>query len=230
MNISSVRLGINNTYLVCGQSGCVLVDAGNAGRERKFQGCIDKIGIKPEDIKLIVVTHVHYDHVGSLRAIKQICGCPVAVHGAESGLLQNGEMTPPPGTNVIAAGISRISGYLPRWFAFEPVKPDILLAGEFSLEPFGLSGSIIHTPGHTTGSCSVLLPGGEALVGDLAFNYLPLGLGPVFPPFAWDVPELLRSWQKIIDSGATVIYPGHGPPFPVHRLKWALNRALKTKS
>ena len=61
------------------------------------------------------------------------------------------------------------------------------------------------------GSLSVLLPDGSAFVGDLAFNVFPWG-GPIFPPFADNVPRLLESWKLLLARGITTIYPGHGKP------------------
>jgi hydroxyacylglutathione hydrolase len=46
---------------------------------------------------------------------------------------------------------------------------------------FGVDGRIVHTPGHTSGSISLLLDSGEAFVGDLAVNYLPFNIS-IFPP------------------------------------------------
>ena len=65
----------------------------------------------------------------------------------------------------------KISTKLFSWFLvpfvhISPTKVDIILEEEaFSLEEYGISGSIIYTPGHSTGSVSILLDTGEAFVG-----------------------------------------------------------------
>jgi hydroxyacylglutathione hydrolase len=64
-----IQLGTSNTYLIQGDDGCVLVDAGNPHQEKRFFRLLGQYGLRPEDIRLIVVTHVHFDHVGSLSAI-----------------------------------------------------------------------------------------------------------------------------------------------------------------
>lgn len=56
---------------------------------------------------------------------------------------------------------------------------------------------------------SVVLPTGEAFVGDLAVNFV----GSVFPPFAENVPELMISWRKLVNSGVKTVFPSHGLPF-----------------
>jgi glyoxylase-like metal-dependent hydrolase (beta-lactamase superfamily II) len=110
---------------------------------------------------------------------------------------------------------------------FPPVEPKLTISEDFSLESFGVPGKIIPTQGHTEGSLSVLMPTGEAFVGDLAANYLPFGLDPMLPPFADNVAELLASWEKLLASGATLICPTHGKPFPAALLKRKLREKRK---
>ena len=99
------------------------------------------------------------------------------------------------------------------------VEPDILLEEEFQLAEFGIKGRVIHTPGHTAGSVSVILDGGEAIVGDLAMNGFPMRRGAGMPIFGNSEREIKQSWKKLLDAGACVIYPGHGDPFPASQLR-----------
>lgn len=215
--VHRIRLGTCNTYLIQGNNGYILVDAGNANKEGVFFDYLRKHNISPGEITLIVITHVHFDHVGSLGAIKNSCNCPAAVHKREANLLREGRFIMPPGTNLFGKAISFIGKRI-AWsgfFKYNAVEPDIEISEETDLGEFGVNGSIVPTPGHTEGSMSVVLPTGEAFVGDLAVNFL----GSVFPPFAENVPELMASWRKIAMLGANTIFPGHGPPFSVNLLK-----------
>ena len=215
-----IRLGLSNAYLVKAQRSSILIDAGGSNQEKAFTRHLAKYKIAPQKIALIVITHVHFDHVGSLRAIKEQCKCPVAIHEKEGPLLRDGTAVFPPGTNLFGRAASYLGRKLVKsLLKFPPVEPDIILSDDFSLEPFGIQGNIMPTGGHTEGSLSVLLSSGEAFVGDLAANYLPFGLGPILPPFAEDVPQLLRSWQKLLSAGATVICPSHGKPFVAELLR-----------
>ncbi len=74
-------------------------------------------------------------------------------------------------------------------------------------------GRVIHTPGHTAGSVSVLLETGEAFVGCMAHNNLPFRLRPGLPIFAEDLEQLRESWKQVLNQGARTIYPAHGEPF-----------------
>ena len=96
----------------------------------------------------------------------------------------------------------------------EPTKVDIVLQEEaFSLAEYGISGKIVYTPGHSSGSVSVLLDSGEAFVGDMAMNKFPLRLSPGMPIYAENLQSLFDSWQTLLDEGVKTVFPAHGDSF-----------------
>ena len=106
---------------------------------------------------------------------------------------------------------------------FPGVTVDLVLDDEeFQLGPWGISGKVLYTPGHTSGSMSVLLDNGQAFVGDLAMNGLPMRIGPGMPSFADDTNVIKKSWRVLLDKGAKQIYPAHGNPFSADVLAKAL--------
>ena len=90
-------------------------------------------------------------------------------------------------------------------------------------EEYGIDGNIIHTPGHTPGSVSVLLDSGDAFVGCLIHNKAPFVLRPGLPIYAQDILQLKDSLKMLIDRGAKTLYPGHGNPVPVQKILKYLN-------
>jgi glyoxylase-like metal-dependent hydrolase (beta-lactamase superfamily II) len=156
--------------------------------------------------------------VGSLWAIREQTGAPIAVHHADNHLLRTGTIVVPPAITAwgrVLFLILRCFSFLGR---FEPVEPEITIEDRFALDEFGVSGCVISTPGHTAGSVSVVLKSGEALVGDLAVNVLPFEIGLGIPAVGESRQEIRMSWKKLIAAGATRIYPAHGRPFCGHRL------------
>jgi len=89
----------------------------------------------------------------------------------------------------------------------------VINEAELSLESWGVPGKLIHTPGHTPGSLTLLLETGEAFVGDLGMNGLPLRWSPGLPVFAEDMDMVRDSWRNLLRQGAETIYPAHGEPF-----------------
>jgi glyoxylase-like metal-dependent hydrolase (beta-lactamase superfamily II) len=96
----------------------------------------------------------------------------------------------------------------------QPTEVDIVLENEeFSLEQYGISGKVVYTPGHSSGSVSILLDTGEAFVGDMAMNKFPLRFSPGMPIYAENWPVLIDSWKTLLDEGAKTVYPSHGGSF-----------------
>lgn len=219
-----IRLGLCNSYLLRAESHYILIDAGGRKRKDVFHRHLKKAQIAPGQVKLIIITHVHFDHVRGLKAIRELCKCPVAIHEKEAPLLKGGVLVIPPGTNLFGRALALLGSKLENagFLKFSPVRPDILISEETSLESLGTPGNIILTPGHTRGSISVLLSSGEAFVGDLAANYMPFGLGPILPPFAENLEALLKSWRQLLSAGAREIFPAHGQPFPA---EWLTHKA-----
>ena len=127
--IYDIRLGEARVYLIKGQKGYVLVDAGSKGKEQILFSHLDKLGISSEDIKLVIITHVHYDHVGSLAVIKEMSKCQVAVHTSEARLPEDAIITTPP----LTTALGRLLFFVGHKFisidrSFTPVKPDILIS------------------------------------------------------------------------------------------------------
>lgn len=202
--------GSSRAYLIANGSRSVLVDAGNAGRSRRVLAAAAKAGISPADIALVVITHTHFDHVGSLAALQKTTRAPVLVHAMEADCLRAGSSPFPAGTNAYGRFISRLGRrFFTRLSRFAPVEPEIVIGEPYSLAHLGLEAMVLPTPGHTAGSLSVVIAGQTALVGDSAFGILP---HTAYPPFANDPPRLLESWRSLLDTGCRVFLPGHGRP------------------
>jgi glyoxylase-like metal-dependent hydrolase (beta-lactamase superfamily II) len=99
-------------------------------------------------------------------------------------------------------------------FRFPKGKVDVVIRNDgLSLSDYGIPGRVIHTPGHTPGSVSVMLETGDAIVGCMTHNSFPFRLSPGLPIFAEDLPKLRDSWRSILEQGAETIYPAHGDSF-----------------
>lgn len=220
-NTLCLQLGSSNGYLVPAREGYVLVDGGlPAVGWSRLQQDLQRHNLTPAAIKLVVVTHVHYDHVGALHALKQATGVPIMCHRVEADLLRKGTVVIPPGATAYGKVVHGVGSALARWggLGFQPVAVDHVVQGGEALTAYGLDAQILHTPGHSAGSITVLGINGDAFVGDVAANHYPLQRGPLYPPFLGDRAMLLESWRKLLAAGARRIYPGHGRPFAAERL------------
>jgi len=115
---------------------------------------------------------------------------------------------------------------------FPPYKTrenDILVSEDIRLETIGinLKGKIIKTPGHTVDSISVLFDDGDCIVGDAAANMLRFAGTKYCVIFICNIDEYYKSWEKIISENSKRIFPAHGKPFSVEKLKINIGKNLK---
>jgi hydroxyacylglutathione hydrolase len=219
-DIFSLKLGINSSYLIRGVKGIIMIDAGTPNKIRVFKRKLSRFYINPRDIKMIVLTHSHFDHAGSAKDIKDLTGAKIVIHESERTFLENGGFIMPKGVNTWGRITRQIFFPFFKKIPFAKPKADIIVdCNEMSLSEFGIDGRIIHTPGHTLGSLSVLLDTGEAFVGCLAHSGFPFRVGSGLPIYAQDIEKVKESWKLLIDKGARIIFPGHGNPFPVDIIK-----------
>jgi hydroxyacylglutathione hydrolase len=179
-----VSLGMVKVFILAGDRP-VLVDTGTAGNAERILTGLRLQGIEPNAIGLVLITHTHGDHIGSLAEIKKIITAPVAVHRFEADSLRRG------------------SG----------VEPDILLVDEQDLLQYGIAGKVIWTPGHSRGSLSVIMESGESVVGDLVLpRFMAFG-PPAIAFWAASREDSLASIRKVLDLKPSIIRSSHGGPY-----------------
>jgi hydroxyacylglutathione hydrolase len=215
--ITTIPMMTSNAYVVANGHKAILIDCGMKRKEKKIIAALTKMQLAPQDIQLIILTHTHYDHAGSIAALQQITGAKILVHQAEAACLEQGYCAFPKGTMWFPKIMSAIGNAMNKWVGhYAPVVPEIAIAKKFDLKPFGIDGYCLPTPGHTAGSLTVIIEDNHAIVGDTLFNIFKKS---VFPAYANDQEELLKSWKKLLEIGCEHFYPGHGKPFTRERLQ-----------
>jgi hydroxyacylglutathione hydrolase len=196
--------GLSTAHLVESEAGIILVDAGCPHYERSILRRIRTLENGP--LRLIFVTHAHLDHYGSAASLRRLTGAPIAIHRADANAMARGE-TP--------IGSVRGSGWL-MWTLLrlfepyvrpEPAPPDYLLDDGDDLRAYGLDAVVVHTPGHTPGSSSLIVEGHIAFVGDL----LSTAVCPrVQRALADDWSLIPHSLARVQELRPEWVYAGHG--------------------
>ena len=145
------------------------------------------------DIKMIVATHSHVDHVGAVKEVKEATGAQFAIHRDDAPSLSN--------SAAVLPSFMRIS-------VSSPPQPEILLVEGDKVEVNGISLAVLHTPGHSLGGIS-LLGHGAVFTGDTLFCQ---GIGRFDFPGASGSQLLDSIHSKLMTlPDDTIVYPGHGP-------------------
>lgn len=195
--------GRSNSYLVRDNDISILVDTGLENSRKELIEKLDDLLAK-ERLSYLTLTHAHYDHVGNAASIKEKYGPKIIIQKSEAEYLKQGTSQVPNGTNFITCLLVAIAGKINKFSEYEKAKPDFLVEDGYFLSP---NCYLIHTPGHTDGSMSLILDKEIALVGDSMFGVFNWS---VFPPFAADVPTMIRSWGELLETGCNTFLPGHG--------------------
>jgi hydroxyacylglutathione hydrolase len=216
-SVIQIHTAGSNAYLVRGDSGNILVDTCRWKNPNPVLNTIKSAGLTPSDIGLIVLTHVHYDHVAGAAELKRLCNAQILVASLEASLLEKGNTRLPDGANPFAHWLSRMGNkFFPFIGKFSPATADIHVNTEFPLSDYGIDGYILPSPGHTSGSISVILNEGVAIVGDCCIYAIE---DFVLPPFANDLPTLLQTWRKLLSLNCNTYWPGHGKPITAKLLE-----------
>jgi len=192
-----------NSYLVEEADGSLtLVDAGmQADGKRILEYITQKMMRKPSDVKKIVLTHCHVDHIRGAAALKSATGAKVAVHEADADFVSGAKKYPNPG-----GAIGFLFRVMSPFFSVAPVEPDLRLKENDGVGTL----TVIHTPGHTPGSISLYHKEGKVLfVGDTARFMKGRLQGPP-PQFTPDMAQARASIERLSTIDFEVLLSGHG--------------------
>jgi len=194
----------------------VLIDTGLFGTCGQIRRRLGRLGLKPDCVKAVLLTHGHLDHAGNAAPIKQWTGATIHAHPAEQAHLDG--RFPYQGINRWCGRLERLGRVVSR---YRPVAIDVPLA-DGDLLPFWGGLRVIHLPGHTAGHCGFFSErSGILFSGDLFASYRSrASLGPrIFSSFPGLVPASLEKARRLDPQG---MVPSHYfvPDWRLHRRKF----------
>jgi glyoxylase-like metal-dependent hydrolase (beta-lactamase superfamily II) len=203
-----VPMGTSNAFLIEGDGGFTLIDAGFPDKEAAVFGAIRKLGRSLDQLKHLIFTHGHPDHIGSAAAIVRETGARTYLHPLDIPIAESGGPFRP-----LQGAPGLLRPILCRLFFHpnEPVEPvtidEPLTDGE--LLPVAGGIEVIHTPGHCAGQVALLWrPGRMLFAGDVASNMMGLG-----DPLGFENLEEGRASQhKLASLSFDAAGFGHGQP------------------
>jgi len=215
------RLGdrsIVNSYLVEGSGEVTIIDAGVPGFYRDIAGELAAMGRTVADVRALVLTHGHTDHIGFAERLRRDERVPVSVDEMDATLARGEVPNPSKGYGPIKLG--PLLGFL--WFTVlrgglrTPKLQEVATFGDGATLDVPGSPRVILTPGHTPGSAALHLPSlGALFVGDAFATYAVTtgARGPQVAPFTADAAEAVASLRRLEAVSADLVLPGHGDPW-----------------
>ena len=188
IRIHELRYTSTNTYLIEGEKGRLLLDTGWAGTFPAFCRACGDLGIPVQSIDCILITHFHPDHMGIAQEIADL-GPVIAAMDVQQAYIHAADR--------VFAKDAR-NRFVPIDDGRLRIVP--IAASRAFLKTLGLDGEILHTPGHSDDSISLILDEGSVFAGDLNPLYeLELHKGEIIE----------KSWNEILKRHPVTVYYGH---------------------
>ena len=208
-SIRTLTFRVSNAYLVETDGGFVLIDTGFRFDRKRLDRALSDTGCRPGDLKLIVITHGDPDHSANAARVREAYGAKIAMHRAEAAAVEQGNMSLSRGH---VAASRRLLKPLMAFFRLrkrERFAPDLYLEDGDRLDEYGLAATILHVPGHSSGSIAVLTDDGSFFSGDFLENRTR----PSMATFVDDEDALRAGFERVKGRNIQTVYPGHGKPF-----------------
>jgi glyoxylase-like metal-dependent hydrolase (beta-lactamase superfamily II) len=203
VSVTIVNVGYRSTnYWVIGAGRSrLLVDLGWPGTMGQMRANLRRMDVPILDIRYGLATHYHIDHAGVAQELK-LAGVPLLVIDVQV-----------PAIPLMKRWTKPQDHYLDI-----TMDDNVVISCDESrslLEGIGIPGEILHTPGHSDDSVSLLLDDGSAFTGDLT--------APQF--IGLEDPQVVHaSWRLLRERGANRVYPAHGPVRPMDQELWVLEK------
>jgi glyoxylase-like metal-dependent hydrolase (beta-lactamase superfamily II) len=203
-----IAMGMANAFLVEGDEGLVLIDAGFPHKEATVFAAIRALGRSPRELKHLIFTHGHPDHIGSAAAIVRETGARTYMHLLDIAMAESGgpfrPMTPAPG--LLRRVLCKVFFHPDE--QLEPVAIDQHLNDGEVLDVAG-GFQVIHLPGHCAGQVALVWQNGRMLfAGDVVANIMGLG-----DPLGFEnLEEGRASQRKLASLSFDAAGFGHGKP------------------
>lgn len=201
--VTRIKCKTDNCYLVANGKDAFLVDTGSAiGYDQVLAEC------SKYNMKLIVLTHTHFDHAENAAKLSKHFNIPVACHEADVELFESYDKQPMESYGIVGKVVLDTSLKVLRETPVEKPENLIFVKDGDDLSAYGFDAKIIGLPGHTKGSIGVDVEGKHLIVGDELDNWISPATGHLYN----DLDAIKKSADKISELGERTIYYGHGKP------------------
>ena len=211
-----------NWYLVEEAGRLTIVDTGLPSSWVSLHRVLPAIERIPGDIEAVVLTHGHLDHLGFAETARAELGVPVWIHGDEVWLAKHPLRYKTERLPLLylhhGQAWKSLAGIVRTGALFTPKLGELRTFADGDTLDVPGSPRVVYTPGHTFGHCSLQLPDRDVVIaGDALITLDPYtgATGPCVAPRSSSANsrQTLRSLDRLEETGATTVLPGHGEPW-----------------
>lgn len=192
--VTIVNVGYRSTnyWVISSGTSRLLVDLGYPGTLGMMRANLARMDVPLNEIRYALATHYHIDHAGLAQELK-LAGVALLVLEAQVAAIP------------LMKQWTKASDRYAEITTHDNVTIPFVHS-RAALEGIGIAGEIVHSPGHSDDSVSLILDNGSAFTGDLT----PLNLATKDR-----TEQVAASWNLLRRSGSRMVYPGHGPVRPI---------------
>jgi glyoxylase-like metal-dependent hydrolase (beta-lactamase superfamily II) len=204
-------MSMGRIYVITGKDGLTVVDASTSPKTaEKLEPQLREKGYGLGDIKNILITHAHPDHIGGLAEMQRHTNARTAVHRRDAPVVR-GESPLVRAPAESLHGLWRLSANMPSP-TLTPARVDVELKEGDSLDDILPGLTVIETHGHSPGQVGFWWPEKRLLLGGDVLMHLPWGIALPIAGFTVDMAEAKRSVRKVADMDVDILCFGHGNP------------------
>ena len=205
-----IGLFMVNVVLLQGRDGWSLIDAGTAGTLGRLRATLRRTGVPVGELRRVLITHAHPDHVGGLAGLVRASGAEVWAPDADRAWIESRGSPPRPDPRTLR-GVHRLLGRIEPTPA-TPVTVDRGLGDGDRLDTVREGLEVVALPGHTPGQVGFWLrPERVIVAGDALMHVFPWWHPPV-AAYTSDMQQARRSVERMAALQPRVVVVGHGPP------------------
>lgn len=226
--IHTLRSLWGNCFIIETAADLYLIDTLEPGNAWRILRKCEKTGKR---LKLIIITHAHFDHYGNAALIRKRTGAKIAIHRLDADTIRRGESEI---KYVFFGGVlgKLLIPYQNIIWKTPETEPDIIFEDGCHLNDFGLNAVMLHLPGHTSGHSGLLLESKYIFVSDLVVIQ-PFPMIQCYYSNDWN--QLLESFNRLKQLKPDLVFPGYGKPVKmpainrifIKHIQWLARRQVR---